>query len=305
MADILVVGSINMDMVITTHAWARPGETVRGSEFMLSPGGKGANQAVAAAKLGARTALNARIGDDLFGKNLIESAAGYGVDVLGVPVTPGVSSGVAVITLCNGENTIIIDAGANARLFPADIVFKTPPKALIVQLEIPYETVYAALKAGRSAGSITILNPAPAPASDVVLPEDFYACIDVLTPNETECQAITGICVDDEASAFEALDALRALGVGRPVITLGEKGAAFWDGVRNRLMPAVPAKAIDTTAAGDTFTAALGVALAEGAAMEDAIDFARHAAAITVSRMGAQRATPERAEVEALMKGKG
>lgn len=302
MNRVFIIGSANMDLVIQTPRRPAPGETLTGSGFLITPGGKGANQAVAAAKLGADARMLAKVGDDIFGARMLSDMREYGVDTSRIAVEPGVSTGVAVITLCEGENTILLDPGANARLLPADVEphlsALRESDILVMQLEIPLETIFYALDAARGSGCRVIVNPAPAPLTP--LPASFFAGLYSLTPNEHEAALMTGLPVETREQAFAALDAFREMGVERPIITMGGEGAVYFDGETHRHQRAYPPeKIVDTTAAGDTFTAAVAVKLSQGASLSEAMDFAARAAAITVSRLGAQRSIPTLAEMNA------
>ena len=284
-------------MVVRSSRIPVPGETVTGGSFLLNPGGKGANQAVACARLGGETVFVAKVGDDAFGRETGPRLSADGIDAR-LLVDPSAASGVALILVdAVGRNCISVAPGANATLMPTDL---EPMRgeieraaALLMQLETPVETVTWAARAAHSTGVKVILNPAPA----TELPDDLYACLDWITPNETEAKILTGVDVTDEASAQKAAAVFHARGVKGVVITLGDKGA-FWsaDGTHG-LVPALPVKAVDTVAAGDTFNGAFVVALTEGRLVEDAVRFAVKAASIAVTRPGAQSSVPHRDEV--------
>lgn len=302
---IVVVGSLNADLVVRLPRFPRPGETLPGESFAQFPGGKGANQACAAARLGAHVSMLGRVGTDAHGAWLCGSLAADGVDVDGVREDPTVATGVAVIAIDGaGQNQIVIVAGANgafgaealhadeARLHAADLV--------LLQLEIPLETVAAAAAAGRAARATVILDPAP--ARD--LPDDLLAACDWLTPNESELAALVGrpVCalLDPEEAAAGARS-LRARGARNVIVKLGAHGALLVTGDEERFVPAVPVTAVDTTAAGDCFNAAFAVALGEGRPPFDAASFAAAAAAVSVTRAGAQPGMPTRADVMELL----
>jgi ribokinase len=300
---ILTVGSLNMDLVTRVPRLPHGGETIGGTGFARIPGGKGANQAVAAARLGAWSLLCGRVGDDDDGRALLESLAADGVDTLGVIVTPDVPTGVASILVSDdGENAIAVVPGANGRLEPADIraFAGTFPSVdcVLVQLEIPLETVREVLRVAREYGVPVILDPAPVPGGG--LPDEM-GCVDLLTPNQTEARQLTGESTDDEEGATCAAGILRALGARRVVVKMGALGALAID-ERGKVLffPAFPVEAVDTTAAGDAFNAALGVALAEGRVFDEAVRFACAAGALAASARGAQPGMPRRAEVERL-----
>jgi len=294
---IVVIGSINMDLVARMARLPRPGETVQGDNFQTIPGGKGANQAVAAARLGARVTMIGRVGDDSFGKTLRRSLAEYGVSTEHVLVTEGCSSGVALIGVeATGANSITVVAGANGRLTPHDVESRADviaaADALIVQLETPLDTVAAAIRIAREAGVRTILDPAPAPSGP--LSSELLA-VEILSPNQTEAEALTGIAVHDVASARTAACRLRELGAKAVVLKLGELGAFVLDEAgREEHVPARAAGVVDTTAAGDAFTAGLAVALAEGRSLPDAARFGCAAGTLACTKFGAQPAMPSR-----------
>lgn len=300
-AHVVVVGSINMDLVARVARLPRPGETVAGQELLQIPGGKGANQAVAAARLGAPTTFIGRVGDDAFAQPLIDSLRANGVAVEHVESVPSCSSGVAVIGVeDSGQNCITIIAGANGRISPADVQpYETviaAARVLLLQLEIPLESVAAAAQLARRHGVLTILDPAPAPATP--LPRDLFA-VDLISPNQTEAEQLTGIPVTDLASAERAARELLSRGAACAVIKLGELGA-FWCDREQRSghVPATPVSVVDTTAAGDAFTAALGLALAENQELPQAVRFGCAAGTLATTRMGAQQSMPDRQAVE-------
>ena len=294
---IVVVGSINMDLVARMVRLPRPGETVPGDDFQTIPGGKGANQAVAAARLGARVTMIGRVGDDSFGETLRRSLTDFGVSTEHVLVTKGCSSGVALIGVeATGANSITVIAGANGRLTPHDVESRADviasADALIVQLETPLDTVATAIRLAREAGVRTILDPAPAPSG--TLPDELRE-VDLISPNQTEAEALTGIVVSDVASAVPAARQLQRLGAREVVLKLGALGALVCDATgRIEHVSATKAHVVDTTAAGDAFTAALAVALAEGRSLMDATRFGCAAGTLACTKFGAQRAMPTR-----------
>lgn len=301
---LVVVGSSNTDLVIRLDRLPRPGETRLGGEFSLAAGGKGANQAVAAARAGARVALVARVGRDLFGDRALAGFRRAGLQVKYVRRDPRAPSGVALIFVArNGENCIAVAGGANARLSPADVHRARPAiaraAAVLLQLESPLETVTAAATLAAHAGGQVILNPAP--ARD--LPDTLLRRVTLLTPNETEAEALTGMRVRDERSARRAAERLLARGVGTVVITLGARGAYVAGGDLRQRVPGFRVRAVDTVAAGDVFNGALAVALAEGRPLLEAVRFANAAAAISVTRPGAQPSAPRREEIERFLAG--
>lgn len=296
--NVLVVGSTNTDMVIKTDRFPQPGETVLGGRFLMNPGGKGANQAVAAARLGGQVTFVTKLGDDLFGQQARQHFQREGIGADYLLADPGNPSGVALITVdAAGENSIVVAPGANGALSPEDLARAAPAFAhcavVLLQLEVPLATVAAAAALATTQGKRVILNPAPAaPLPDALLRQLF-----LLTPNRTEAGALTGIQITDEASMQAAARFLRAKGVANVVITLGGEGAYLCTETGARLLPTARVRAVDTTAAGDVFNGALAVAVAENMPLEPAVEFANQAAAISVTRMGAQASAPYRQEL--------
>ncbi len=295
---IIVVGSMNMDMVVKTSHIPQPGETVLGGSFLMNPGGKGANQAVAVARLGGDVTFVGKIGDDIFGKQSSQLFDEEGVDTNGILADDDSPSGIALITVDErGENSIVVAPGANAHLEPIDVeevLGKYPDsKILLVQLEIPMRTVEHAARIARHRGMQVILNPAP--ANDLV-PSMFHL-IDIITPNVNEAEMLSGVRITDTPSARQAAESIHAQGVKHVIVTLGKQGAALLeDGVFYHI-PAPSVETVDTTAAGDVFNGALAVAVGEGKVLTDAVSFACRAASIAVTRMGAQSSIPFRNEV--------
>jgi ribokinase len=295
---IAVLGSTNTDMVITGRKIPVPGETVSGGKFLMNPGGKGANQAVAVARLSAKKGactFIAKVGDDLFGRDTASRLKREGI-VPRLIVDAQEPSGTALILVdSKGQNVISVALGANGTLSPADIEpFRKDiegASVLVMQLETPVETVERAAKAAREKGVTVILNPAPAKK----LPKSLYRLVDWITPNETEAEILTGVKVVDAASAAKAASVLKQRGVGHVVITMGSKGV--YCGECGKVFPCRKVKAVDCVAAGDTFNGAFAVALAEGKNCADAIAFAQKAAAISVTRHGAQSSVPFRREI--------
>ncbi len=293
---IVVLGSTNTDMVISGAKIPVPGETVSGGSFMMNPGGKGANQAVAVARLSARRrqcVFIAKVGDDLFGRDTARRLKAEGIDARLI-VDKTAASGTALILVDRkGQNCISVALGANGTLSPEDVApFASDIEradALLLQLETPLETVLWAARTAHAKGVHVILNPAPA----AKLPRELYACLDWITPNETEAELLTGVKVADLASAQAAERVLKRRGVAHVAITLGAKGCY----AAGRIHPCVKVKAVDTVAAGDTFNGAFVVALAEGKGVDEAIAFAQAAAALAVTRPGAQASVPFRREV--------
>lgn len=288
---IVVAGSINMDLVGRVPRIPGPGETLLGSTFSVEPGGKGANQAVGAARLGAPVAMVGRVGDDDFGRRLRDGLAADGIDVAGVATDPLAATGVALITVADdAENSIVVLPGANASVSAAAVadVLLDAATVVLLQLEVPLETVVAIAVRARARGVKVVLNPAPAQP----LPDELLASVDWLTPNESEATALTGAPDPVDAAA-----ALRARGVGDVVVTLGSQGICHVGGAGVTRMPAVATTAVDTVGAGDAFNAGLAVGLHEGRSPADALSLAMAAAGVQVSRPGAQRAMPRRDEL--------
>ena len=298
MKKIVVIGSTNTDMVISGKRLPVPGETISDGRFMMAPGGKGANQAVAVARLSAKRGscvFIAKVGDDLFGRDTARRMHSEGV-VARLVVDKAEPSGTALILVdSKGQNVISVALGANGTLSLKDVApFRREienASALVMQLETPVETVAWAAKVAHDARVSVILNPAPARK----LPRTLYPLIDWITPNETEAELLTGVKVTDAASAAKATAALMKRGVGHVIITMGSKGVYCGD--CGKLFPCRRVKAVDSVAAGDTFNGAFAVALAEGKGCADAIDFAQKAAAISVTRPGAQPSIPYRKEI--------
>ncbi len=299
---IVVVGSSNTDMILQMDHIPRPGETLLGGEFSMSAGGKGANQAVAAARAGGSVTFLARVGNDMFGQQAIEGFRNDGINVQHVISDPDAPSGVALIFVAaDGENSIGVASGANAQLSPADIqrASETIAQAdvLVMQLETPLPTVQAAAEIAAAHGVRVILNPAPAqPLSD-----DLLGLVSVLTPNESEAELLTGTEVADEDRAVLAADQLRSKGVATTIVTLGSQGAMVASDDFSGLVSAFEVEPVDTTAAGDVFNGALAVALSEGKTLELAVKFASAAAALAVTKLGAQPSAPTREEIERLL----
>ena len=297
MKKIIVVGSANTDMVVKIDKHPLPGETRLGGDFFMNAGGKGANQAVAAARLGGNVAFVAKVGNDIFGKQTLEGLTNENIDTSHVFIDDFAPSGTALIIVnAEGENSIVVASGANAKLNEKDVASisdLTDTAFILMQLETPIETISAVINAANIKGTNVILNPAPAQQLSQTILEGLF----LLVPNESEASILTGIQVIDLASASNAADALLDKGVRHVIITLGKQGAFFKSVSREILIPAPIVTAIDTTAAGDTFCGALTVALTEGKDWDDAIRFAVTAASISVTRMGAQSSVPYRNEI--------
>lgn len=296
---ILVVGSSNTDMVIQTRRLPRPGETVLGGTFFMNPGGKGANQAVAIARLGGQVSFICKTGSDIFGHQSQQLFEEEGIDTSYIFSDSRTPSGVALITVDEkAENCIVVASGANANLFPTDLLKAEEAidrsDWILMQLEIPIETVEFVADMAYRKNKKVILNPAPARFLSPALLQHLYA----ITPNETEAEMISGVKITDVESAGRAAEIIGKMGVACVIITLGSKGALVYSESVRRVVPAFKVKAIDTTAAGDVFNGALTVALAEGRALDEAVRFACKASAISVTRTGAQSSVPYRNEVD-------
>jgi ribokinase len=298
MPAIIVVGSSNTDMVIKSKKLPGPGETILGGTFLMNPGGKGANQAVAAARLGGIVTFVTKTGNDMFGEEARNLFDIENINTRYIIKDQENPSGVALITVDeNGENSIVVAPGSNGTLSANDIndeVFETDQSDLfLMQLEIPVSTVEFVADKAVSKGNRVILNPAPARK----LTNELLSCLYLITPNETEAEILTGIRVHDAASAEKAAKNLQEKGVKNVIITLGASGAYIFSDKISKMIPVVPVKAIDTTAAGDVFNGALAVAISEGKGIEEAVIFANKAASISVTRMGAQASAPYRREI--------
>jgi ribokinase len=300
MAKIVVIGSLNMDLIAVTPRLPLAGETILGSRYLNEPGGKGANQAFAAAKLGGSVAMLGRIGTDDHGKRMRANLDAVRCDVRGIQEIEG-SSGIAMILVTDsGQNSIVVVPGANHQYLPvhlhADSKYLAGAEFALLQLEIPLETVMAAAQAAKREGARVILDPAPAPDN---LPLELIRHVDVLTPNETEAAQLVGSppasLSEEEARAI--VRRLQGLGAKTVIIKLGARGCLLADGKVVNAIAAPTVAVVDTTAAGDVFNAAFAVSCSEGASLIDACRFAVQAAALSVTRLGAQRSMPSRAEV--------
>jgi len=302
---IVVIGSLNADFVVAVEHFPAPGETVRGSDFTIFPGGKGANQAFAAARLGGDVAMVGRVGDDANASILKQSLASAGVDVGHVATDVRAPTGVAIISIDQaGQNQIVVAPGANDALDVSTLAVSRDLLAdaaiILLQLEIPLETVIAAADVAREGGATVVLDPAPARE----LPIELLRAVDYLTPNETELAALTSAPIETRLGVPEAIERARMLierGVRKIVVKLGDQGAVLVTREHEHHWPAMPVVAVDTTAAGDAFNAAFAVALAQGKSEIDAGWYATAAAACAVTRRGAQPGMPSGADVERLL----
>jgi len=296
--SIIVVGSSNTDMVIQTNKFPVPGETLLGGKFFMFPGGKGANQAVAAARLGGLVTFIAKVGHDIFGEQALQQFQKEGIRTDFIISDPSNPSGVALITVdAKGENTIVVAQGANGALTTEDIQKANKEfentSIVLMQLEIPLEAVLHTAKLATQHGKKVILNPAPArQLPDALLKELF-----IITPNESETETLLGIEITDMNAVHVAAKQLHEKGVTHVIITLGSEGAYLYNTEGGQHIPTVKVTPIDSTAAGDVFNGALAVAISEGKSLREAIQFANRAAAISVTRMGAQASAPFRNEL--------
>ncbi|MDX2195473.1 MAG: ribokinase [Cytophagales bacterium] len=299
MKNILVVGSNNTDMVIKLPKLPTRGETITNGDFYILKGGKGANQAVAAARLGGNVTFITRVGNDVYGTENIHNFEAEGIDTKYITTDNQAHSGIAVIMVGGvGENYLAVAPGANNTLTP-EIVSTFDNKIIasdiiLLQLEIPIETNLYVAKLAKKHGKMVILNPAPA----TPLPREIFNYIDIFTPNETEAEVISGIKLQADADVYTVANALSGLGIKQVIITLGEKGVYVHREPQGMIVPAPKVQAVDTTAAGDTFNGGLAVALAEGKSIDEACKLGVEAASISVTRLGAQPSIPKRSEVK-------
>jgi len=304
-AHLCVVGSSNIDLTFRTSRLPRPGETLAGSDFHLGQGGKGANQAVAAARLGARVSMVTRVGQDIFGEQIVANYRAQGINTTHVVIDRERPSGVASIIVDDeARNCILVVPGANQGLSPQDVrqaadVLRTA-NVLLCQLEVPLETIQEAFHLARSAGVRTVLNPAPAAA----LPDDLLRMTDLCVPNETELEQLTGQPAGTVAQATAAARSLLQRGPRLVIVTLGERGALVVDAQTAQHFPAVPVQALDTSGAGDAFIGGLAVFLAEKVALAEAMRRAHAVAALSVTRLGTQTALPTRGQLDAFLANK-
>jgi ribokinase len=302
MSKLVVVGSSNTDMIVRVPRIPQPGETILGGEFQTAPGGKGANQAVAAARAGSDVALVACVGDDMFGREALAGFATDGIDCEHVVIDPTAPSGVAQIFVASdGENSIGVASGANANLTPRHIERAAAAieaaNTVLLQLEIPLETVMRAAEIGSAADCRVILNPAPAQE----LPAELYPLLDIISPNETEAELLTGIAVKDESSAAGAAASLRDRGVDTVLITLGAAGVFLSTKASSGIASGYVVDVVDTTAAGDVFNGNLAAALCRDLQLEDALNYAQAAAALSVQCLGAQPSAPTRSAIDTFL----
>jgi len=303
--EILCIGSVNMDLVMNIEHFCVPGETVLASAFSTFPGGKGGNQAVAASRLSgdiknSKVQMFCRLGDDDFSSRLKESLTESGVNVKNIIIETNNTSGVAMIRVDkSGQNSISIFPGCNSNFLSNDIkcnesLFKAG-KMLLINMEIPLETIYKSIKTAKRNGMFVILDPAPAPTTPI--PQEIIECIDIIKPNETEAGIITGIKICNEDDAIRALYKLREMGFKIPIITMGKSGVITLNGTNILKVKALKISAVDTTAAGDVFSGGLTSMLASGSDLSNALEFANVAAALSATKHGAQASIPLKKEV--------
>lgn len=295
-SKILVVGSSNTDLVVRTDHIPAPGETIMGDGFMMAAGGKGANQAVAVARLGGDVEFITCVGDDMFGKKSLENFGKENMSFGRTKTVAGAPSGIALICVDKcAENSIVVAPGTNSMLNPEDVPAEAIPEGgfVLMQLEIPMATIEAVAAKSKERGAKVVLNPAPAAPLSAALLDGLY----LITPNRGECAMLTGIPTDTDEGLEAAMDKFIQMGVQNVVVTLGSAGSCWKNASGSGIVPALKVKAVDTTGAGDTFNGGLCVALAEGKSMDEALAFASKAAAISVTRAGAQPSIPQRSEI--------
>jgi ribokinase len=300
MPKILVVGSLNADLVVRTPRFPQPGETIRGEDLQIIPGGKGANQAVAAARQGASVAMVGRVGNDSFGPALIRNLEQNHVNADHVQTEAQSATGTAIIVVdSKGQNSIVLSPGGNGRVAPGDV--RAVPfeeyELLLLQLEIPVESVAAAARQAKERGLRVLLNPAPA----LALPEELIALSDFLVPNESELSLLTGQPITDVASAEGGAKTLLERGAQTVIVTLGAKGALIVNQEITKHMPSFPVEVVDTTAAGDAFIGGFASALLQGKLLEEAVRYGCASGALAATKFGAQPSLPSREEVESFL----
>lgn len=298
MNEIIVVGSLNMDLVINTPRVPKLGETIIGSNFITVPGGKGANQAVSAAKLGGNVLMVGCVGNDMFGQTLRENLKSCNINIQNTRVIQNVSTGVAVITVCGGDNSIILGSGANFKIDCSmideirEVIMES--YMVMIQLEIPQKVVEYVIDIAHKNKVKVLLNPAPARQ----LSDELLCKVDIFTPNESECEIITGIPIKSIEDARSAVNYLQKKGIQNVIITMGKNGVVYNSGeaVIHKMVTKV--RVVDTTAAGDSFSGAIAVALSEGKTIDEAVNFGNKVGTLTVMKMGAQISIPTRQEIE-------
>jgi ribokinase len=299
MADIIVIGSLNADLVVRAPRFPAPGETISGEGLAIIPGGKGANQAVAAARQGASVAIVGRVGDDSFAPTLVQNLQNNNVDTTFVKTDESATGTAIIVVDANGQNSIVLSPGANGKVTPADVdaVSFQDTHMLLLQLEIPLETVIHAARVARQNRLRVILNPAPARK----LPDSLLAAVDILVPNESELHLLSGQPVTDIASAKSAAGALLAKGVRTVIVTLGANGALLVTDEKATHLPTFKVDVVDTTAAGDAFIGGLAAALLKGKPLEEAVRYGIASGTLAATKFGAQPSLPTAMEVNQLM----
>lgn len=302
MGRIAVIGSMNMDLVVRAMRAPEPGETLAGSDLQVIPGGKGANQAIAASRTGVETIMVGCVGADTFGSTLINSIIQANIDTRGVRVIEGISTGTAIIIVeDSGENRIIIIPGANSQVSPHFVLDQwdaiSKSDVILLQHEIPLTTVRTIIIKAHSEGIRIVLNPAPI----YPIPVDILSMVDILVVNETEATELTSLDVTTNETAFKAADLLFHQGVKTVIITMGRSGAVLVDGQNQLYQPAIPVEAVDTTAAGDTFVGSFTACIVQGKTPKEALVYATSAASLCVTRFGAQPSIPTQQEVDLLL----
>ena len=299
MADIIVIGSLNADLVVRAPRFPAPGETISGEDLVIIPGGKGANQAVAAARHGASVAMVGRIGNDSFGPMLTQNLQKNNVDTTNVKNDPSATGTAIIVVDADGQNSIVLSPGANGQVTPTDVdsISFQDADILLLQFEIPLEAVIHAASTARQNGLRVILNPAPAQS----IPNSLLADIDILVPNESELQLLTSMPVSDVASAEPAAQALLAKGVKTVIVTLGSNGALLVMSEQTTHIPAFRVDVVDTTAAGDAFIGGLAAALLKSNSLEEAVHYGNASGALAATKFGAQPSLPTQDEVNYIM----
>jgi ribokinase len=298
MFDMLVVGSLNMDLVVRAPHFPAPGETISGEDLAIIPGGKGANQAVAAARLGARVAMLGRVGGDVFGQALLDNLLQNRVDVGRVQWDQAATGTAAIVVDAQGQNSIVLSPGANGKMTPADVADLPDAKILMLQFEIPSETVLSAAQQAREKGMRVIVNPAPARAMDKAL----LKSVDILAPNESELSLLTGKTVTDVASAESAARMLMEQGAGIIIVTRGSQGSLAVTKNERYDVPSFKVDVVDTTAAGDAFIGGLAVSLVDNKSLDKALVYANACGALAATKFGAQPSLPNKDEVEGFIR---
>ena len=296
MAEIIVVGSLNADLVVKSPRFPQPGETISGEDLQIIPGGKGANQAVAAARQGVKTAMLGRVGSDSFAPFLVDNLNANQVDTSHVTVDSSATGTAIIVVDANGQNSIVLSPGANGNVSPADVdsASLSSSKLLLLQLEIPTPTVLHAAQQARANGLTVILNPAPAKS----LPAELISTVDILIPNESELSLLTGLPVNDFTSAEKAAKEILKQGVKTVIVTLGSKGALLVTDTQVKQVDTYKVNVVDTTAAGDAFIGGFASAMLSGKALEDSVRYGCACGALATTKFGAQPSLPTKAEVE-------